>query len=119
MSRRLPALRRLLVLLTATLLVAASAHASGSYSGSGARPPAGIDADRYALGKDLFHGRQELPEADPATRDPQREVLVSVQEKLPERARTSAELSPMAGRLTRAQLDALLYFVEIRYGVEP
>lgn len=108
-----------LVSLIALALSASSLSASGSYSGQSVRPPAGIDADRYAVGKELFHGRMELPDPDPATEADQRQVLVAVQENLPSKARKAADLPPMAGRLADAQLESLLYFVKIRYKVDP
>jgi hypothetical protein len=107
------------------LLAAASlVQASGSYPPN---PPrlggvalAQIDASAYNLGKSLFLGRLSLPAASSAAGDPSasRERLTAAQSRLPERVRAEVDLPALAGRLDAAQVDALLYYVGIRFRIE-
>jgi hypothetical protein len=105
--------------------VPASALASGSYPPNpprlGGAALAQIDARAYNLGKSLFIARIQLPESTPAGADPvaNRERLTAAQALLPERVRAEVDLPAMAGRLESAQVDALLYYIGIRFRVTP
>lgn len=97
--------------------------ASGSYPPN---PPrlggvalAQIDASAYNLGKSLFIARIELPDSPPPGADPvaNRARLSAAQSVLPERVRGEVDLPGLAERLDAAQVDALLYYVGIRFRV--
>jgi hypothetical protein len=119
--------RRLVLSAVATLIATAlssSVNASGSYPPNpprlGVAALAKIDAQAYNLGKALFIDRLALPETPPAGADPaaNRARLASVQGKLPQRVRTEVDLPALAARLDSSQVDALLYYVGIRFRIE-
>lgn len=101
----------------------ASAFASGSYPPNpprlGGAALAQIDAQAYNLGKSLFTSRINLPAATPDGADPaaNRDRLAAVQALLPDRVRAEIDLPALADRLSAAQVDALLYYVGIRFRV--
>jgi len=103
----------LLALLVPLGLVGA-AHSSGTYAGRPPRPPASIDRASYELGKKVFAGEFVAEEGD---REAQTTLLAALQEKLPSRARTRADLPTYAGRLNSQQIEALQYFLKKRYKV--
>ena len=70
------------------------------------------------IGKKVFTGKADLSEFDATREPPQREVLTSITARLPRRARSKAELVELAGRLADEQLDALRYYVKVRYKIE-
>lgn len=117
-----PVLTAVASVLTTSLIPTASA--SGSYPPNpprlGVAALAKIDAQAYNLGKTLFIDRLALPDATPPGADPaaNRARLEAVQAKLPERVRTEVDLPALAARLDSAQVDALLYYVGIRFRIE-
>ena len=90
------------------------AHSSGTYAGRPPRPPASIDRASYELGKKVFAGEFVAEAGD---REAQTALLVALQDKLPSRARTRADLPTYAGRLNSEQIEALQYFLKKRYKV--
>lgn len=107
-----------------TLSLLPLANASGSYPPNpprlGVAALAKIDAQAYNLGKNLFIDRLALPDTAPAGADPaaNRARLEAVQAKLPDRVRTEVDLPGLAARLDSAQVDALLYYVGIRFRID-
>ncbi len=99
----------------AVMLAAPPASASGSYRGQPPNGPA-IDEGKYLLGKQVFTGRARLPEAAPDAVGEQAAALKKIADGLPPDAKPSADLPSLAGKLTGAQLEALRYYVKIRYG---
>ena len=91
--------------------------ASGSYT---SRPPqpgaAGASVDRalYSLGQRIFTGKIKPDAAVPA--EPQTERLERLQGVLPKRTAAKTDLISLAGKLSTEQLDALEYYVNLRYG---
>jgi hypothetical protein len=78
-----------------------------------------IDARTYNLGKTVFLDRLSVPSSErpSAEAEANRVRLASVQALLPERVRAEVDLPALANRLDRDQLDALLYYVGIRFRV--
>lgn len=99
------------------VVAAGPVFASGTYRGRPASPPASIDRSSYELGKKIFAGQFERRE-NPANADQQRATLESLQERLPMRARTGADLPGYAGKLDDEQYAALLYYLKKRFKVE-
>ena len=99
------------------------ARASGSYPPNpprlGGLALAQIDARTYNLGKTVFLDRLSVPSSErpSAEAEANRVRLASVQALLPERVRAEVDLPALANRLDRDQLDALLYYVGIRFRV--
>jgi hypothetical protein len=102
----------------AVLALSTTAFGSGSYRGKGPTPPNRIEAAEYNLGKKIFNRKAELPEASPELVKVQAEKLGLLEAALPEKDREQADLSALAGRLSEEQLEALHYYVSIRYKVK-
>lgn len=121
-------LRPAFVLLPAALIGGLAhvtpARASGSYPPNpprlGGAALSKIDASAYNLGKSLFTGRLSLPDTPPVDGDPatNRSRLAEAQSRLPERVRGEVDLPGLADRLEAGQVDALLYYVSIRFRID-
>ncbi|MCU0794213.1 MAG: hypothetical protein MUE42_15495 [Opitutaceae bacterium] len=105
-------------------IVAASHHAvaSGSYPPNpprlGGAALAQIDARAYNLGKSIFTSRLTLPATTVAVDSAaNRTRLAAAQSVLPDRVRSEIDLPALAERLDAAQVDALLYYIGIRFRV--
>lgn len=111
--------RRVLCLLGVVLLGMAAAdpaRASGTYRPKTAPPARGsVDAQRYLSGKEIFTGKQVLPTPSPSTEPDQRGRLQALAQRLPKQAKPEPPLESLAGRLTEEQLDALQYYLAIRF----
>jgi hypothetical protein len=99
------------------LLVAGIANASGSYVRPASQRAGLDDYAKYELGKQVSTGRIELAERSEETFDDQSTVLSSLQSRLPRGARKRLDLPVYAGRLSPEQLDALHYYLKVRYKV--
>ncbi len=110
-------IKSLAVLMLAASLLGAPAWASGSYT---AKPPrlGQVDHARYHLGKQIFTGKLELPAASSGDLASQESVLQELEAGLPEKVRNQAQLTRLAGRLSREQLDALEYYLSVRFRLD-
>jgi hypothetical protein len=115
---------RSVIVSTAVLLASTTTLlASGSYPPNpprlGGTALAKIDARTYNLGKTLFTDRLTLPETPPPGANPAANLarLADVQGRLPGRVRAEVDLTALATRLDSAQVDAVLYYVGIRFRV--
>lgn len=114
-------MNRIMRLLAALSLVSglcvAPALASGSYT---AKPPrlGQLDHARYHLGKQVFTGKLDLPAAATGDAASQLPALQELEDKLPEKVRAKSQLTSLAGRLTREQLDALEYYLTVRFRLD-
>lgn len=107
-----------LVLLFAVFALPLSAVSSGSYSGRPPIPNVSVDTDKYHLGKKLFAGKVALGEASAALLDQQKPRLQELQKKLPENVQESVTLPAMAGKLNAQQMEALDYYISVRYKIK-
>jgi hypothetical protein len=113
--------KKVLLLLTlAGIFLPSVLQASGSYTSSAPRPTGAIDQARYNLGKQIYSGKMQLPAQSSAAEleQQQRERLGSLQLRLPEKVQKKVQLTHFAGRLDPEQLEALEYFLSIRYKLE-
>ncbi|WP_425528946.1 hypothetical protein [Leptospira yasudae] len=95
-------------------------YASGGFSGGGvAQIPKGKDREKYHLGKSVYNKEIEIAAAaDPAKIQPQKIRLEYLQGSLPNSEKQRVNLEDFAGKLSTEQLDALEYFVSVRYNVK-
>ncbi|AYV54732.1 hypothetical protein [Leptospira kmetyi] len=102
-----------------TSLWTGTSYASGGFSGGGvAQIPKGKDREKYHLGKSVYNREIEIPAgADPSKTQPQKIRLEYLQGSLPNSEKQRVNLEELAGKLTPEQLDALEYFVSVRFNV--
>lgn len=105
----------LIVLGLALLLVPMSARASGTYRGAPVQGAGALDTQKYELGKRLFAG--EVVGTAAAADARQLERLQQLQSRLPLAVRKRTDLGALGGRLATEQLEALQYFLKVRYRV--
>lgn len=111
-------------LLSGSLFVASSLRASGSYPPNpprlGGDALAKIDSVAYNLGKLVFTNRLELPGTPPPNVDPaaNRARLSTIQTALPERVGQQVDLPALAERLNAEQIEALVYYLSIRFRIK-
>jgi len=73
-----------------------------------------IARHRYRVGERLFRGERQGEGADAGVAEEAKQ-LAALEAQLPESARAKADLSSLAGKLTPAQIDALHYYLVVRY----
>lgn len=95
-------------------LIAGVGLASGSYTGKPPRP-GNIDHPSYHLGKQIFSGKLKLSDSVSADQTAQQAFLERLEQRLPEKERTKAQLRRFAGKLNDEQLQALEYYLSVRY----
>lgn len=111
-----------LLLLLAGIALPPVVSASGSYCVCITKPPtdrAQIDRDKYDLGQKIFNGRVKLEPVVLASKERATEhesILQELQKLLPKRKAKKMDLTELAGQLSDRQLDALAYYVQLRYG---
>jgi hypothetical protein len=99
------------------LLHASAAFASGSYVRTASHRAGLDDYPRYELGRSVSQGRLPLPEPEAEAREHQARELASLEVQLPRSARARLDLPGLAGRLSSEQLDAVRYYLKVRYRV--
>jgi len=82
------------------------------------KPPTGkvrVDRDLYDRGQKIFNGKTTL--VAPAAK-PEEETarLTRLQSMLPKRTAKKTDLPSLAGRLSSEQIEALEYYVQVRFG---
>lgn len=119
------AARPLFFALALLLAPSVTARASGSYPPNpprlGGAALARLDAKAYSLGKALFTDRLTLPAETPPGCDPvaNLEILRVIQARLPARVASEVDLTALASRLDGDQVNALIYYVGIRFHIAP
>ncbi|MHC4608659.1 MAG: hypothetical protein ACYTAF_17275 [Planctomycetota bacterium] len=98
-------------------LLAAGASASGSYVARAAHRAGINDYAKYELGKSISAGEVELGARSSGAAGVQLELLSELQSELPRSARSRLDLPALAGRLSGEQLDAVQYYLQIRYRI--
>lgn len=114
-------MRPMILTLAATLLIGGGAptllEASGSYPGPAIRPAVRVITAKYELGKAVFNGKATMS-AGAGNAEAQGEKLAAWQKALPVAAAKTVNLPAFAGKLTAEQMDALQYFIEVRYNLK-
>ncbi|TGN21119.1 hypothetical protein [Leptospira idonii] len=96
-----------------------SVFASGGFGGGGVgQVPQGKDREKFHLGKSIYNLEIELPPTDKTKVVAQSEQLDYLQGSLPNSEKQRVNLPDLAGKLTSEQLEALEYFVSIRFNVK-
>jgi hypothetical protein len=108
---------RLASALLIALLHASAAGASGSYVRPASHRVGLDDYGKYELGRNVSQGRIALPSPEREFVQPQAQVLEALASQLPRSARARIDLAAMAGRLSAQQLDAVRYYLKVRYRV--
>jgi hypothetical protein len=114
-------MRPMILTLATALLVGGATplpvEASGSYPGPGIRPAVRVNTPKYELGKAVFNGKATMA-AGAGNAEVQGEKLKAWQQALPVAAAKTVNLPALAGKLTTEQIEALQYFLEIRYNLK-
>ena len=97
------------------IMLPMASWASGSYAPPARPPIATLDVEKYHLGKQIFTGSP--PPATGAADAASSDRLSALQAKLPPQAKHSANLDSLAGKLDNAQLEALEYYLAVRYKI--
>ena len=101
------------------LAVPGEVDASGSYrSKAPGAAKRKIDSAKYDVGKMIFNRKTKLGPSVEAAAAEQTRLLEGWQKQLPRLTRSRAKLPEFAGRLTAVQLDALKYYLAVRYKVK-
>ncbi|MCG6141936.1 hypothetical protein [Leptospira mtsangambouensis] len=106
-----------IILIQLTLITALSA--SGGIGGGGiANIPQGQDREKYHLGKAVYNQDITLEKQTNVKLFEQEERLEYLQGSLPNTEKRRVNLPDFAGKLTEEQLQALEYFIQIRFNVK-
>ncbi len=95
-----------------------SIYGSGGFGGGGAPIPQGKDREKYHLGKAIYNSEIELSQVDSSKEVIQAEKLEYLQGALPNPEKKRVTLPNLAGKLTDLQVEALEYFISIRFNVK-
>ncbi|TGM05143.1 hypothetical protein [Leptospira jelokensis] len=109
------------LLIVINLFITNIVLASGGISGGGiANIPQGQDREKYHLGKAIFNQEVSLEKqtnANVNTAD-QEERLEYLQGSLPNTEKRRVNLPDFSGKLTEEQLQALEYFIQVRFNIK-
>ncbi len=86
--------------------------------GGGGPIPQGKDREKFHLGKAIYNQEIDLSTSDPAKEISQSEKLEYLQGSLPNPEKKRVTLPNLAGKLTDIQLEALEYFISVRFNVK-
>ncbi|TGM32278.1 hypothetical protein [Leptospira biflexa] len=93
--------------------------ASGGISGGGiANIPQGQDREKYHLGKAIFNQEIVLEKQSNTNINDQDERLEYLQGSLPNTEKRRVNLPDLSGKLTEEQLQALEYFIQVRFNIK-
>jgi hypothetical protein len=95
-----------------------SLHSSGGMGGGGGPIPQGKDREKFHLGKAIYNQEIEVTQMDPSKEVLQAERLEYLQGSLPNPEKKRVTLPNFAGKLTELQLEALEYFISVRFNVK-
>ena len=94
-----------------------AALGSGSYSHKLSRASSAINAAKYHRGKQIFTGQVRLDNGSPTSAPQQGERLAELQALIPQPAQSAVNLPQLAGKLSADHLEALEYYLSIRYRI--
>lgn len=93
--------------------------ASGGISGGGiANIPQGQDREKYHLGKAIFNQEISLEKQTNSNLNDQEERLEYLQGSLPNTEKRRVNLPEFSGKLSEEQLQALEYFIQVRFKIK-
>ncbi|MCW7463465.1 hypothetical protein [Leptospira limi] len=105
--------------LIGSLLLTNIIFASGGIGGGGiANIPQGQDREKYHLGKAIFNQELTLEKQSNINSNEQDERLEYLQGSLPNTEKRRVNLPDLSGKLTEEQLQALEYFVQVRFNIK-
>ncbi|MGV3665802.1 MAG: hypothetical protein ACO1NV_06700 [Leptospira bouyouniensis] len=106
-------------LLLVSLLFTNILLASGGISGGGiANIPQGQDREKYHFGKAVFNQEITLEKQPNININDQDERLEYLQGSLPNTEKRRVNLPDLSGKLTEEQLQALEYFIQVRFNIK-
>ncbi|MBM9588851.1 hypothetical protein JWG41_00210 [Leptospira sp. 201903075] len=112
-------MRNLIKFLIINIILITGVFASGGIGGGGiANIPQGQDREKYHLGKAVFNQDISLEKQANVKLSDQEERLEYLQGSLPNTEKRRVNLPDFAGKLTEEQLQALEYFVQVRFNVK-
>ncbi|MCW7493339.1 hypothetical protein ND861_11895 [Leptospira sp. 2 VSF19] len=112
-------MKKLIQLLIINLLLITSVYASGGIGGGGiANIPQGQDREKYHLGKAVYNQDITLEKQSNVKSIDQEERLEYLQGSLPNTEKRRVNLPDFAGKLSEEQLQALEYFIQVRFNVK-
>lgn len=112
-------MRNLIKFLIINIILITGVFASGGVGGGGiANIPQGQDREKYHLGKAVFNQDISLEKQANVKLSDQEERLEYLQGSLPNTEKRRVNLPDFAGKLTEEQLQALEYFVQVRFNVK-
>jgi hypothetical protein len=91
---------------------------SGGFGGGISQIPQGQDREKYHLGKAVYNKELEFPATVNDKEVDQLDRLEFLQGSLPNTEKKRVNLLDLAGKLTKEQIDALEYFISIRFNVK-
>ena len=86
--------------------------------GGGGPIPQGKDREKFHLGKAIYNQEVELTALDTSREVAQAERLEYLQGSLPNPEKRRVTLPSLAGKLTDSQIEALEYFISVRFNVK-
>ncbi|MCG6153447.1 hypothetical protein [Leptospira bandrabouensis] len=112
-------MKKLIKILILNLLLITGVYASGGIGGGGiANIPQGQDREKYHLGKAVYNQDITLEKQTNIKQIDQEERLEYLQGSLPNTEKRRVNLPDFAGKLTEEQLQALEYFIQVRFNVK-
>lgn len=104
-----------LLVMGVTVSAPLAVRASDSYPSSATKA---MDSTKYTLGQKLYTGQVKLGATDAKLTAKQSIRLKELQNQLPKAVQKTAKLPEMAGKLNASQLNALEYYLQMRYQVK-
>lgn len=98
--------------------VSTSILASGGFGGGVGQIPQGKDREKFLIGKAVYNQEAEITAVDTSKEIVQLERLEYLQGSLPNVEKKRVNLPEFAGKLTDIQMNALEYYVSVRYNVK-
>lgn len=94
-----------------------TALGSGSYSHKLSKASSAINTAKYHRGKRIFTGQARFDNESSTAAPEQEERLAELQALLPQQVQSSVNLPQLAGKLSADHLEALEYYLSVRYRI--
>ncbi|GBF50681.1 hypothetical protein LPTSP4_22080 [Leptospira ryugenii] len=112
-------MNRIFYIIFSLFVIHSIAFASGGFSGGGVgQVTQAKDREKFHLGKAIYNLETELGQVDPNKVNAQTEKLEFLQGALPNSEKKRVNLLDLAGKLTDEQIQALEYFISVRFNVK-